>query len=376
MQSHIIRRYLFIGMIALSIVPLISSYWLLDELIGGVISSSMTPETRQLLIEYQQDLKTLKQLDPANQDKYRDRFIKANEASSVFDNPELYERIVKDTYKSYYFLLLAIALLCAISVSWYINRKVVKAYRTLVSDDIKKAETILELQHFEQWQQVAKKLAHEINNPLTPIEIMVSALEKSYEQQPSDRFKQTILQTKMVVQEEVQRLKQMVMHFNQFSKLPSPVLKSLNLDDFLEDFFSKYKLGWPNLTVEMHVDKKIKQARVKGDPMLLTQCFLNIINNAIQANPGDDLLQIEVSLTKENSQNLTLTIVNNGKPIPLEEQGRLFSMYFTSGNHPQNMGIGLNVVQKIISEHYGSIECLPLTNGAGFRFQFPTEDTV
>jgi signal transduction histidine kinase len=113
-----------------------------------------------------------------------------------------------------------------------------------------------------------------------------------------------------------------------------------------------------------------------GDPLLLKQCFLNIISNAIQANQNEELLSVEITLTKKNSKTLVLTIVNNGKPIPFSEQGRLFSMYYTSGNHPQNMGVGLNVVQKIINEHSASIECLPLTIGAGFQIQFPIKAVV
>jgi signal transduction histidine kinase len=376
MQSHLIRRYLFVGMIALAILPLISSYWILDEIISGVIRSSMTPQTRQLLIDYQRDLKVLKELDPAHDGAYKARFIKAHEASSVFDNPELYERVIKDTYKSYYLLLLAIVLLCAIGVSWFINRQVIRAYRTLVSSDVKKAETIMELQHFEQWQQVAKKLAHEINNPLTPIEIMVSALEKSFDQQSSERFKQTLLQTKSVVKEEVNRLKQMVTHFNQFSKLPSAVLQSLNLFSFLKEFVAKYQSGWPELGIEVKADILVQREFVAADPLLLKQCILNIISNAIQANLSKEGLLIEICLTQVNSQSLVLTIVNNGKAIPFNEQVRLFSMYFTSGNHPENMGIGLNVVQKILSEHHASIECLPLTKGAGFKIIFPIEEKL
>ncbi len=373
-KTNRINAYLIGAILTLSVLPLIASYLLLDEVLESAIGLAVKPDTKVLLSAYRDDLKTLKKLDPDNQEAYKTRFLAAGEELVVYDQPQLLRQVLRDTYLTYYLLLFVVILAFSLLGAVWLSRKVARSYQALANSDIKKAEKIQELSYFDQWQAIAGKLAHEINNPLTPIEMMVSNLPRTYANASPEAFEACLADTKEVVSEEVHKLKEMVSHFSQFSKLPEPVLKPHNIAKHCQTFIRQHQQGWPNAQISLSDGPQSIEVAI--DHLLFNQCLLNIINNAVQANKecankDSTQLSVTLSITKEADDNIAITVFNDGKPIDPTVHSSLFKMYYSSKSSKENMGLGLAIVRKIILDHGGDICCLPLTQGAAFKMTLP-----
>ncbi|NQZ12604.1 MAG: HAMP domain-containing histidine kinase [Algicola sp.] len=364
-----INAYLIGAILTLSVLPLIASYLLLDEVLESAIGLAVKPDTKVLLSAYRDDLKTLKTLDPDNQEAYKSRFLAAGEELVVYDQPELLRQVLRDTYLTYYLSLFVVILAFSLMGAVWLSRKVARSYQALANSDIKKAEKIQELSYFDQWQAIAGKLAHEINNPLTPIEMMVSNLPRTYANANPEAFAACLADTKAVVSEEVHKLKEMVSHFSQFSKLPEPVLKPHNIFEHCQTFIRQHQQGWPSANISLN--DGAQNIEVAIDHLLFNQCLLNIINNAVQANKDKAGLVVTLSISKAAGDNIAITVFNDGKPIDADAHSSLFKMYYSSKSSKENMGLGLAIVRKIILDHGGDICCLPLTQGAAFKMTLP-----
>lgn len=371
MQAKSINRYLIIAIMTLSALPLIASYLLLEEVLESTISLAIKPQTQTLLQHYQEDLKTLRTLDPDNQAQYKERFMQANDELVVLDQPQMLQQVLRDTYLTYYLVLFLVVLGISLLVAVLLSRKVAKSYKQLLASDIEKANRLQELGQFDQWQVIAGKLAHEINNPLTPIEMMVSNLPRTYANADVETFEQSLEDTKSVVTEEVHKLKEMVSHFSRFAKLPEPSLKQHNLREYCHDFIRQHAQAWPSVHFEQIAIPAQSNPVVNIDHLLFNQCLLNIINNAVQANP-DKVLNISFEIRSINGS-INLTISNDGTAIPAEHRQNLFNMYFSTKQNKENMGLGLAIVKKIMLDHAGNIECLASQQGAAFRLTLPKE---
>jgi signal transduction histidine kinase len=368
-KTNRINAYLIGAILTLSVLPLIASYLLLDEVLESAIGLAVKPDTKVLLSAYRDDLKTLKKLDPDNQEAYKSRFLAAGEELVVYDQPELLRQVLRDTYLTYYLLLFVVILAFSLVGAVWLSRKVARSYQALANSDIKKAEKIQELSYFDQWQAIAGKLAHEINNPLTPIEMMVSNLPRTYANASPEAFEACLFDTKAVVSEEVHKLKEMVSHFSQFSKLPEPVLKPHNIAEHCQTFIRQHQQGWPSAQISL--SEGAQNIEVAIDHLLFNQCLLNIINNAVQANKDKAGLAVTLSISKEADDNIAITVFNDGKPIDPVAHSSLFKMYYSSKSSKENMGLGLAIVRKIILDHGGDICCLPLMQGAAFKMTLP-----
>ena len=296
-----IKLYLTFGILMLAVLPLLASYWLLDEVLENSISLSIKPERQMLLESYRDDLKTLRELDPGNEDAYRTRFLQANDELLVYQQPELLKQVLRDTYLTYYFVLLAVVLLVTLAATIWLNQRVARAYKQLAKADVEKARKLQELSYFDQWQNIASKLAHEINNPLTPIEMMVSNLPRAYDNNSPEAFRENLLDTQTMVTEEVQKLKNMVQHFSRFSKLPEPNLQRVSLQQYCRSFVRQYQNGWRNVSFDINDLSHGKDAPVNIDHLLLNQCLINLVNNAVQANKDMSEIRVVLSISVKNA---------------------------------------------------------------------------
>ena len=224
--------------------------------------------------------------------------------------------------------------------------------------------------------RLAAGVAHEINNPLTPIEMMVSNLSRVYLNADPKSFKENLNETTSVVSEEVYKLKEMVSHFSQFAKLPEPVLKEANIAEYCERFITQHQNGWPVVKFRVLTENDVKNINVKIDHLLINQCLINIINNAVQANPTKDTLQISMSLKCENSAEISMVLFNDGVKIDNKTQKHIFKMHYSSKKSAENMGLGLAIVKKILLDHNGDIICLPLDKGAAFKINLPISERL
>jgi len=382
MNTKQVSSYLVSAILTLAIVPFLASYLLIDEIIGNATSLVVNPKTEQILLNYQQDLKTLKTLEPDNEQVYKSRFNNITDELVIYQQPQLVKKVLRDTYLTYYLILFIIVLLISLTAAVYLSRKVASSYRRLMLSDLAKAKKLQELSYFDEWQIITGKLAHEINNPLTPIEMMVSNLSRIYPKSDPEQFQKSLKITDTVVAEEIAKLKAMVSHFNQFSKLPEPVLNACNIHQYLTEFIQQYQSAWQTVSFSLHKDKIFEQKHnllVNLDPILFNQCLINIINNAMQANASIEQLNMSMTtklqIISSIPSNITITLFNDGESISEADKNNIFKMHYSGHKntnlHSENMGIGLAIVKKIILDHNGDIECLSLDHGAAFKITLP-----
>ncbi|WP_177207942.1 sensor histidine kinase [Pseudoalteromonas denitrificans] len=355
----------------LAVSPLLASYWLLGEVLHSAIALVVKPDTQQLLRNYRDDLKTLKRLDPDNQKEYKVRFLQATDELLIYEKPQLLKKILQDTYLTYYLVLFIAVLLLSLLTAIWLSHKVARSYKVLSASDVKKAEKIQELVYFDEWQAIASKLAHEINNPLTPIEMMVSNLSRTYENTTPKVFEESLNDTKDVVSEEIYKLKNMVSHFSQFSKLPMPVFKSCEIAQYCTTFIRQHQNAWPNVVFTLEIKAQVSNVSVDIDHLLFNQCLINVITNAVQANQESEQLNISLILSLENESDITIEIFNDGMPIDISNTEVIFKMHYSSKSTKENMGLGLAIVRKIVLDHGGNIICRSILEGAAFKISLP-----
>lgn len=229
------------------------------------------------------------------------------------------------------------------------------------------AESQSRLQYLKQvsaWQDIARKLAHEIKNPLTPILLAAQQAHESYKGDDR-RHTRTLEMTREIVEQEVQVLKRLVSNFSSFARLPRVSARPGDLVAFLHDVVHT-AVHVEGLTVQVP-DEAVS---VGIDRDLLRQALVNLIKNAAEAcRDAKTEPQIEVRLLLEDEA-AVVCVDDNGPGVPEAERERVFDPYVT-GKH-DGTGLGLAIVKKIVLDHGGSIAVAesPL-GGARFRVSLP-----
>ncbi len=253
-----------------------------------------------------------------------------------------------------------------------------QAFNRMVNEVEESRARIEFLQRMGTWQEMARRLAHEIKNPLTPIQLAVQECHQRYD--GSDpAFRKLLDTTQEIVVEEVANLRRLVSEFSNFARMPRANLIPVDFSAFLRDqqehhvFLSPSESGIPSELPPLELHWEIPQAPlpVALDTGLFHGAIENILRNAAQAiqqggvTPG--ILNVQVSSTQDQ---VTLDFDDNGPGIPQEARERVFEPYFTS--KPEGTGLGLSIVKKIVVEHGGSIDALQSPfGGARIRIVIP-----
>jgi nitrogen fixation/metabolism regulation signal transduction histidine kinase len=240
------------------------------------------------------------------------------------------------------------------------------------------------LRRMGTWQEMARRLAHEIKNPLTPIQLAVQEAHRRYP--GSDAAYTKLLDTtREIVEEEVATLRRLVGEFASFARMPRAELERADLAAFLGDQRERLSLpaaaegtdeGTPNVSdllsgvaMEWRVDER--PMNVALDPQMMHRVLANVVGNAAQAVRGARAIggRIELS-TREDDAGFVIDVDDDGPGVPEEQRAQIFDPYFTT--KAEGTGLGLAIVKKIIVEHGGTIEALasPL-GGARMRIRLP-----
>jgi len=229
-------------------------------------------------------------------------------------------------------------------------------FNAMAKDIETNRQKTLYLEKVASWQVIARKLAHEIKNPLTPIQMMVSQLVRAYKGN-DEKFRNILNQAQEIITEEVSGLRHMVDHFSNFARLPDPSKKVQNIVPILCHVIELQKAAFLNHRIVYKGQGK--PCLVNIDEKLIRQVILNLIKNAAEASTNDDnnfIPVIQVDLYYTGSQ-VMVEVEDNGPGIPEEIRKRIFEAYFTTkhtGPSP-GMGLGLAICQKIIIDHGGEM---------------------
>ncbi|KAA6183875.1 HAMP domain-containing protein [Thiohalocapsa marina] len=235
----------------------------------------------------------------------------------------------------------------------------------VVFDDI---TTLIRAQRDAAWGEVARRLAHEIKNPLTPIQLSAERLRhKLLKKVPEDDARVVDRATHTIVQQ-VEAMKAMVNDFANYARSPQMQAEPFALDDLVAEVLELYRAGPNRLTVELDTGG----ALISGDPKRLRQVLHNLLKNASEALEGgtDGAIGVRTRrLPDDESPALELVIDDNGGGIAPELMDRLFEPYVTSKS--RGTGLGLAIVKKIIEEHGGIIRVENADHGARFTATLP-----
>lgn len=240
----------------------------------------------------------------------------------------------------------------------------------LIVEDISDATR---LERLAAWQGVARRVAHEIKNPLTPISISADRMLRKISKYPESNpdlplFKECVAQ----IQKQVRVIRDLVKDFGQFAKLPEPHFEKLQLADFFGSFLKDYRFTHPD--VEITLEKKCDDS-IMADPELLRILLVNMIDNAVHSlqdrkavNPDfKGLLKISLETSTLDSH-IHIVFEDNGPGIDPELRDKIFDPYISS--KASGMGLGLAIVRRIAEEHHGTISIVD-SQGAKFVFDLP-----
>ena len=235
----------------------------------------------------------------------------------------------------------------------------------VVFDDI---TTLIRAQRDAAWGEVARRLAHEIKNPLTPIQLSAERLRHKLLAKLPETDARVVDRATHTIVQQVEAMKSMVNDFANYARTPQMQEEPFALDQLIGEVLELYRAG----TTRVAVDLGTSGAVVKGDSKRLRQVMHNLLKNANEALEGrrDGHVQVHTRLIdSEDSPNIELSIEDNGGGIAPDLLDRLFEPYVTSKT--KGTGLGLAIVKKIIEEHGGIIWAENAEHGARFTARLP-----
>jgi nitrogen fixation/metabolism regulation signal transduction histidine kinase len=237
----------------------------------------------------------------------------------------------------------------------------------VVFDDI---THLLQAQRDAAWAEVARRLAHEIKNPLTPIQLSAERLQLKLASKLAAIDAEMLTRSTQTIVNQVTALKQMVDAFSQYARTPEPSMKELDLHQLVREVLTLYE----SLGSSIRLDLAPQLPRVIGDAGQLRQVIHNLLQNAQDAMIGSDKPHIVIA-SEAAAGTVRLSVTDNGSGFPEHLMKRAFEPYVTT--KPKGTGLGLVIVKKIIEEHGGEViisNVLP--HGARVTLALPAADTA
>ena len=247
-----------------------------------------------------------------------------------------------------------------------------KNFNSMISRLKNQQEKLVISERYEAWGSLARKLAHEIKNPLTPIQLTIDRLKNKYSDQMSDHDQKNFKENLKIINNQIKQIENLVNEFSDFARMPKPILKNNDLIKILNE----------NIKLLSQVDKSIKLTLIKNSDEIILKCdkeqiarvFFNLIKNSIESiqqktekNPDfKKKISIEIS---ENNHHIKFILIDNG--IGFKENNNIkeiLNPYFTTKKN--GTGLGLAIVNKIINDHNGELEFFPISNGAKIEIDF------
>jgi two-component system nitrogen regulation sensor histidine kinase NtrY len=233
----------------------------------------------------------------------------------------------------------------------------------VVFDDV---SPLVRAQKVAAWREVARRLAHEIKNPLTPIQLSAERLRRHFTQAPA-ATRALVEECTATIVGEVESLKGLVDEFSQFARMPAPRAVPTDLHGLVDDALSLYRGLLAEVEIRTHYAASLPKVMI--DPEQFRRVILNLVDNAIEAMDRRGVIDIETC--HDAVDNLVrLVVADNGPGIPAAERDKLFLPYYSTKQ--RGSGLGLAIVRRIVVEHGGSIEVTDNTpHGTRFAIELP-----
>jgi len=241
-----------------------------------------------------------------------------------------------------------------------------KAFNKMVSELQENQQQILNLEKMAAWQQLARRLAHEIKNPLTPIQLMAQQMRDNYSGDDTDHRKM-LAECSSIIEEEVGSLKKLVREFSDFARLPEFQPVKQDLCSLLESVQKLY--GNEKVVLE----KPAEPLLFSFDYDYMKRVLINLVDNALAASGNGK--QVLLRLSAADNSKIELSVIDQGEGISADSLQKIFEPYFSTKR--SGAGLGLAIVKKIIQEHNGTIKAESvLGEGTQFIIKLPFDKNI
>jgi two-component system nitrogen regulation sensor histidine kinase NtrY len=248
------------------------------------------------------------------------------------------------------------------------------AFNEMTRQLAEQRERLVQTERVAAWRELARRLAHELKNPLFPLQLTVENLQRARQQTP-DQFDEVFFESTATLRAELENLKTIVSRFSDFAKMPPPEFERVDVNELVRSTVKLFEpqlapVGRPPITPELYLDEGLP--RPQADAILLRRALENLILNSLDAMPAGGTLTIR---TAHRPGAVRLEVTDTGEGLTPEECARLFTPYYTNKRH--GTGLGLAIVQSVVSDHNGRIEVESAPGaGATFRIELPTEQKL
>lgn len=241
----------------------------------------------------------------------------------------------------------------------------VNEYNRMMKELVRSVEMLARSERESAWREMAKQVAHEIKNPLTPMKLSVQHLQRSWNDN-RENFDEYLEKVTRTLIEQIDNLSFIASEFSNFAKMPKAINEEINIVDSIR---STLNLFSNTDNVDFVFEHESVRISVYADKEQLSRVFINLIKNAIQSIPDNRNGKIVISLI-QNRNTIRISLTDNGKGIPEDLQNKLFTPSFTTKS--SGMGLGLSIVKSIIESFGGNITFKTKVNlGTTFVIELP-----
>ena len=239
-------------------------------------------------------------------------------------------------------------------------------------------EKLIINERHEAWESLARKLAHEIKNPLTPIQLTIDRLQSKYSDQISNNDKNNYKENLNIIKNQIKQIGSLVNEFSDFARMPKPIFKDNDLVVLLHENIRLLKKL--DDTINIHFNSNLEKITFNSDKEQLSRVFFNLIKNSIESiqqksqNNHNFLKKITIEINRFDD-NINVKIIDSGIGFEVFAGNikDILNPYFTTKKN--GTGLGLSIVNKIINDHNGKIEFIPIKEGAEVKIEFKINDT-
>jgi nitrogen fixation/metabolism regulation signal transduction histidine kinase len=237
-----------------------------------------------------------------------------------------------------------------------------RAFDTMVAEIERNKELNAKIEREQAWREMAKQVAHEIKNPLTPMKLSVQQLQRSFEDRARDR-EETLQTVARTLLEQIEALARIATEFSHFARLPHRRLEKFDLVQLIRDTSTLYaSIPGIALTVRLPDQKSV----IVGDEDEVRRVCVNLLRNAVQALDGRGTIRIDGFVEEGN---LVVDVTDSGPGVPDHVGDRIFEPNFSTKT--EGMGLGLAISRRIVEDLGGTLTLERTGSGASFRLRVP-----
>jgi two-component system nitrogen regulation sensor histidine kinase NtrY len=227
-----------------------------------------------------------------------------------------------------------------------------ESFNRMTSELLAQKERLVQTERVAAWRELARRLAHELKNPLFPLQLTVENLIRAREQSP-EMFEEIFRESSQTLLAEISNLKGIINRFSEFSRMPQPQLQRVQVNEIVEAvarlFQAQFQAkGREAIHCQMQLDRRLDP--IAADPELLHRALSNLVLNAMDAMPNGGTLTLR---TRRDDGKVAIEVCDTGSGLTREECERIFTPYYTNKQH--GTGLGLAIVQSVVSDHGGRI---------------------